>query len=149
MTRLRFAAILLLATTLGAECSTEPSDELLAAKARWEREGYASYTYDYAQQCFCPVEFIGPVTIRVVNGSVTEVTDKQTGNTVPLEQFGRRWPTVPELFELVERAGREADDFDVTFHPVTGHPTDFFADWIENAVDDELGFDATNLQPLR
>src|SRR5688500_8373671 len=101
MTFLRYVAILSLAAALGAECPTEPSDELMAAKARWARQGLTSYTYDYAQQCFCPIEFAGPVTIQVVNGSVTAVTDKRTGNSVPLEQFGRAWPTIPELFELV------------------------------------------------
>lgn len=147
---IRPVRIVLLALLLGAECPTGPEErtELALARARWARQGFVDYAYDYARDCFCAYEVTRPVTIHVHAGAVVAVFDRQTGAAVPNPLFGMRWPTVPELFDEIDRARREADDLRVTYDPATGLPIEFFADWIERAADDESGFRASNPRRL-
>ena len=132
---------------IGAACPTSPdgSAELQRARARWASQGLADYRYDYARTCYCLQEATRPVTIEVRDGIVVSVVDRQTGQVVTT-LHGQPWPTISDLFAEVTRATREADDFHVTYDPERGHPTEFFADWVEQMADDESGFMATNVR---
>ncbi|HYD52467.1 MAG TPA: DUF6174 domain-containing protein [Gemmatimonadaceae bacterium] len=143
--------LLLVATLLaGAGCPTEPVevDELVAARRRWTAEGPRAYAFDYARNCFCLAETTRPVTIHVRAGVVEAVFDRLTGQRVTIDPRFPPWPTIPQLFDEVARAAREADDFRVAYDARLGFPVDFFADWIERAADDESGFTAANVRPL-
>jgi hypothetical protein len=146
---LRPLLLLIFLPLLGAACPTSPegSSELQRARMRWARQGLVSYRYDYARSCFCLAESTRPVTIEVRDGAVATVIDRETGQVVTTSH-GIRWPTIPDLFAEVERATREADDFRVTYDRERGHPTEFFADWIARAADDEGGFSASNVRAV-
>lgn len=146
--RLLPAALALL--LLGAACPTAPAgrDDLREARTRWTSQRISHYRYDFQRSCFCPMEAVRPVTIEVLGDSVVSVRDRATGQPLPTVAFGRRWPTVQDLFAELERAVRDADSLEATYDVTTGHPVRARIDWIRNAVDDESEFTAGNLQRL-
>lgn len=146
LSRLLPAALLLLTTA--ATCPTEPAGdaELREARRRWTSQGLVHYRYDYQRSCFCIREATRPVTIEVRAGAVVSVIDRETGASLPLEAFGRRWPTVADLLDEVERAVEEADRLEVTYDPTTGHPASVSIDWLRNAADDETAFTAGDVR---
>ena len=44
-----------------------------AARARWEANGPASYTYEYRLSCFCPPQLLELARVTVTEGTVTDV----------------------------------------------------------------------------
>ena len=93
--------------------------------------------------CFCGAESRGPVRVRVQGMAVVERVYVDTGGPVP-GTFAELFPTVDGLFALV-RSAIEGGAYEVrvTYHAVLGVPIDVWIDYIENAVDDELGLTVT------
>ncbi len=59
------------------------------------------------------------------------------------------YPTIPDLFADVEASlARKPFSVRVEYDAELGYPREFFADFVENAVDEELGFLATDLTPI-
>lgn len=114
--------------------------DLTVNRARWEAVGLETYVYDVQRSCFCPVEAVGPVRVRVENGAIVSRTYPQTGDTVRTA-FADVFPTIDGLFDVLERAiEQDAADIQVTWDPDTGVPLSFFIDYIANAVDEEQGY---------
>jgi len=117
--------------------------ELDANRARWSSLGPDSYVYAMQRLCYCAVESIGPVRITVEADTVTERVYVETGQPVP-EVARTAFPTVDGLFEILERAMEDgAYEIRVTYDPDLGVPIDFWIDFLENAVDEELGVQVT------
>ena len=120
-----------------------PLEELEQARERWEAYEPANYSYAVRRLCFCAPESIGPVRVVVSNGIVVEARYVATSDTVPTS-FRSLFPAVEGLFDILEDAyDNDASDVDVTYDPNTGVPTNFFIDYIENAIDDEVGYEVT------
>lgn len=124
-----------------AACSDDP-DGPEDQRALWRELGIVSYEIDLAISCFCPTPHL--VTVAVENDVIVGVTDLETGDQLDASQFARFY-TVEQLFNLIERAEREADQFEVEYHGELHHPTSIDIDWIENAIDDELAVQASGL----
>ncbi|HMB89921.1 MAG TPA: DUF6174 domain-containing protein, partial [Rhodothermales bacterium] len=54
--------------------------------------------------------------------------------------------TIDGLFEVLQRALKEADDVEVDYDAQYGFPTRIAIDYYKNAVDDEVSYRATDLQ---
>ena len=120
-----------------------PREELERARELWEEYEPANYSYAVRRFCFCATEAIGPVRVVVSNGIVVEARYVATTDTVPTS-YRSLFPTVAGLFDILEDAyDSDASDVDVTYDTNTGVPTEFFIDYIENAVDDEVGYEVT------
>ncbi len=120
----------------------EPENPLLidleANRERWIDLGLLDYDLTLLRGCFCPIESIGPVTVRVRNGEIVSQTYTETGMPVP-EQHAVFFPAVDGLFDVILQAiESEADHMTVTYDSNTGAPAEIFIDSIEAAVDDEL-----------
>ncbi len=126
-----------------AVCSPqEPENPLLIElevnRERWIALGLLDYDLTLVRSCFCLVESIGPVTVRVRNGEVVSQTYTETGMPVP-EQHAVFFPAVDGLFDVIlEAIEFDADHITVTYDSDTGAPMEIFIDSIEAAVDDEL-----------
>ncbi len=126
-----------------AVCSPqEPENPLLveleANRERWVDLGLTDYELTLLRGCFCPIESIGPVTVRVRNGEIVSQTYTETGMPVP-EQHAVFFPNVDGLFDIIlESIESDADRMTVTYDSNTGAPAEIFIDSIEAAVDDEL-----------
>lgn len=113
---------------------------------RWEAAAIHSYTFRYELNCFCGGPGVRPVEIEVRDGSVFAVSfsDGEPPEPYALDAY----PTVPDLFHQVRAAlDRKPFAVRVEYDGVLGYPREFFADFLENAVDEELGFQATDLVP--
>ena len=132
------AAILLLASLACGDSTGPEMDRLSEQRALWEAQGLQNYTYDVQRVCFCP--FREGVRVTVSNGSVAGATDLATGEVLePSEvQF---YLTIDGLFDLVQNAyDRNAHEVQVEFDPSRGYPTRIYIDYLENVIDEELGF---------
>jgi hypothetical protein len=139
--------LVILAPLLAACGATGPEDARLAALeahlARWHRVGPTSYVYAIERMCFCPAEYLGPVRVWVENREVVELAYVDTGLGVAPD-LAAEFPTVEGLFEVLRSAiERRADRIDVTYDAVLGLPLDFWIDYSEMAVDEELGMRVT------
>lgn len=135
------AVLLVLAVPACGILSPEDgSDELAEARARWSRTGLDSYVWTVDRACYCGA--FGEAEIRVVEGEKVSVVRTATGEPVP-EAEARWFPTVEELFDVVERAIREADDLRAEYDRDTGAPLLVDVDWLEQAIDDEVRYTAT------
>lgn len=132
----RALALALTLALTGCGLLTEPEDELAEARARWDKAGLVSYSFQYSLYCFCGAPANLPLIIEVVNGEIAGAWN--LNDFEPLEpSLLASLHTVPELFEIAERALREADDHRLSYHELYGYPTTMVLDWLGNAIDDE------------
>jgi hypothetical protein len=142
-----------LAVVLSACGVTDPDvyeterDRLAASRELWSSQGFDSYAYVLQPRCYCLVTAAGNVFVR--NGQITGVTSVETGEPVP-QTWLQVYMTVDQLFALIEDAiDRSAHSLDIAYHAQYGYPTHIRIDYIENMIDEEMGFEASSLAPLR
>lgn len=157
-TRLRrisqFAVLAVLPALLGA-CSVvgidgydDDRDRLETARAVWRSQGIDSYSFVLQRLCFC-AGGTEPATVLVRGGERISVTVVETGQPVPAD-FTQYYLTVDELFDFIADAiDRKAHSIRVSYHATLGHPTSIAIDYLENAIDEEMAFEASALQPMR
>ena len=144
---MRNAFSLLLCLSLGG-CADLGFDvrtltDLERAQRRWERWRPDSYVYAIERLCFCPVEYRGPVRVRVDGNVVSERTYVDTGQPVPAA-MADGFPAVNGLFVILASAlDEDAHEVRVSYDPETGVPLDFWIDYQEMTADEELGMRVT------
>jgi hypothetical protein len=122
-------------------------DALESARDRWEDQGPDSYRMNVTRICFCAVEWIGPVLVRVTPTGVTR-TYVSDGRAV-LVDAERFFPTVEGLFDEIEEALEEgAHRVQATYDPRSGAPLEVFIDYDERVADEEQGWTLTAPEPL-
>lgn len=149
--RARLAAVGLVA--LLASCSiTEPgrggdAGELARNRQKWASAGLHDYEFDYQLSCFCAPETTEPVHVMVRGDQLASVSRNRDGLPA-LRQYGM-WPTVPALFDDVQRLiDQKSDRLEVTYDPTYGYPRSIVVDVYLQAADDESSQTASNLRPL-
>ena len=114
-----------------------PLDRLRRQRSLWMAQSHTDYHYVLRRGCFCTPETVGPVEVEVQGGQVVALTYVETGDAV--SNWTELWPTIPGLFDLLERAlDGEADDVQIEYHPTLHYPVTADIDYIEEAIDDEL-----------
>lgn len=135
-----------------ASCSTGSTDgaaprlSVESQERLWEEARPTNYRYHFQQQCFCLPAQVQPVIVEVRDDRIVRVTSVTSGQDVP-DDPNLRWPTIPELFELV--AGAETDRPDelvVRYDPRFGYPTHIEIGSL--AADAGVVYTATGLEPL-
>ena len=140
----RALALALTLVIAGCGLPTEPENELSEARARWVGVGLVSYSFQYSLSCFCGGPANLPLIIEVVNGEITRAWN--LNGLEPLDpSLLTSLHTIPELFEIAERALREADDHQLRYDEFYGYPTTMEIDWILNAIDDEQRYQSSCL----
>jgi len=121
-------------------------DALHANRATWEALDVATYSFDFAWNCFCFEEYVEPVTITVTDGEITEVTRVADG----LEGLSfDAYKTFDELFEmLIEYYDEQAYSMSVSYDDQHGYPTAAWVDQDLMLADEERGFSVSNVQQL-
>jgi hypothetical protein len=109
-----------------------------AARTRWDAAGIEDYDWTYARRCFCP-----PLEVEVhVEGGAAVARELRPGDgSVPADGTAVEILTMVDLFDVVQEAIEEADGFSVAYDPDTGRVVALDVDPIENAVDDEFGYE--------
>ncbi|MBY5164115.1 DUF6174 domain-containing protein [Salsipaludibacter albus] len=120
-----------------------PPDEALAeARARWDAAGIDDYTMVVDPQCFCG--FYGEVEVEVVDGEVVEVRPSEP--EVSADDYQGIDLTVEGIFADIDdtiATGMAA----VAYDPDLGYPTSADLDPMPDAVDDEITYLVTSLEP--
>ncbi|GAB5520816.1 MAG: hypothetical protein RhofKO_30670 [Rhodothermales bacterium] len=154
---MRITVFVLLTATLSG-CSLFGVDgrqsDVNRAQQTWDNAAPSDYEFDLAIGCFCAY-WQGPATVVVRADTVHALLDATTGEVLQddfsngpvLERLGGDVPTIDDLFTIVKDALREsADDLDVDYDPTYGYPTSISIDYLEDAVDDEVGYTVTNVR---
>jgi hypothetical protein len=141
----------LLLAALPAGCSDQGPEapglqaELEANLVKWLAQRPADYVYEIERLCFCMVEARGPVLVTVAGGQVVDRTYTDGSGDVPAD-FASLFPAADGLFDIIEEAlDRDAHEVLVTWDDETGLPVDFWIDYIEFAVDEEVGYRIVSL----
>lgn len=115
--------------------------ELERARALWEATGPSDYSYAVERLCFCG--YTGPARVTVEDGEVVSVVSL-TEQQLPIEPSEDLFPSVDGLFDILEDAmARDVHSITATYDPETGVPVEFFIDYQEFTVDEELGMRVT------
>lgn len=135
-----------------AGCSGGPSgsdaprndvlQKLADQQAVWAAKKLDDYSFTITRACFCP--FTEPVVVTVVDGAVTSAS--RDGKPVPAPELQGLPTTIPALFAAV-RSNANAARVTVDWDPTFGYPFNIAIDAIENAVDDEFGYQVTDFRP--
>ena len=114
--------------------------DLVAARARWTANGGGDYDLTARALCFCP--YGGqPVRVVVRGGRVVEALVVATGQPVP-SSVAPIYRPIDQLFDVIEDAvQRRAHRIEATYDAHYGYPTHFLIDYVENAADEEFGYE--------
>lgn len=150
MSFLRFS-ILLMVSFLLLQCdrdnvSDQELKKLEEAKKIWIASKNSNYSFNYLQSCFCA--YVAETTIIVMSDTVHAVLNAETGEEVIVEtENGEKpiqevwpgmFPTIDELFAILEHAANEADYMKGSYDATQGMPISVDIDYYRNAIDDEV-----------
>ena len=148
----RRVALVAVALAASAACSDlgpqSQVDELQVAQELWRSQRPLRYAYTIQRQCFCTEDARGPVRVTV-DGEVVVSQSYEDGRAVDITAAG--WfPSVGGLFSvLLEGFDEGAHEIRATYDPELGVPVDFWIDYNQNTIDEELGFTVTEaVQPI-
>ena len=98
--------------------------ELEQAQARWNGAGLLDYQVEVRLGCFCQAALQGFSRLTVQAGQVVAadpLTPTPGAEDIPLDA----WPTVPEVFELIEGASHQSNytEIEAQYDRTLGYPT--------------------------
>jgi hypothetical protein len=143
---------LLLLSLILAGCSAFPSSggDVERNLDKWEAQDISDYRFNLHIGCFCPWSDLMPLTIEVRDGEPVSITSGGEQVTDPFLESFRQYDTVEELFGVILSAQESgADEIKVEYDLKYGFPTSIAIDYIELAMDDEMGFYVTEFEVLK
>ena len=128
-------------------CNNPPNSDLIEwqrNKTKWEKINLSAYFFNFRASCYCIDEWVKEVTITVTADTISSVVfiDNQQP---PTQIKPNQWHTVDKLFDIAKSVLDEAYTFELEFDSKLGYPTLIAVDWLEDAVDDEVTYFASNL----
>jgi hypothetical protein len=143
--------VLAAAALLMSGCGDDPlgpeQEAFEAARARWDANGPASYTYHYRLSCFCPPQLLETARVTVTDGEVTDVYLLDSDAPAPPDTHDL-YPTVEGLFDrLAASLANDPVVFEATYDGALGYPTSAQVDISEQIADEEYSFTASDLSP--
>jgi hypothetical protein len=139
-----------LSVLMGCSDAFDSAEEReLAAQARWDDAGLLDYQVEVRLSCFCQAALPIFTRLHVRAGQVvaTEPVAASPGSEeIPLEA----WPTVPEVFELIESASHQSiyTEIEAQYDPTLGYPTSVELRCKAEVLDCGATYDLQNLAPL-
>lgn len=139
----------LVAATLGSSLVVLSAPTIATVReqqALWQSQGIMTYQFVYQKLCFCPPPN-SAVRLTVLDEQLVAAHDVVTGAPVGRSRWSD-FATVDELFNILLAAeAGGADSMQVSYDPVRGYPTRIAIDYIEEAIDDEVTYLVTALEP--
>lgn len=149
--RLAVLAAVTIAATVACSDPLGPQtqrDELQEAQDLWRSRRPLRYAYTIQRQCFCTEDARGPVRVTVAGETVVSqlYEDGRMVDAAATDWF----PSVDGLFAvLLDAIDEGAYEIRVTYDAQFGVPVDFWIDYSQNIIDEELGFMVTAaVQPI-
>lgn len=122
----------------------DPGVALEQARARWEASGVTGYRMTLARVCECPAPTAAVVVVR--EGRVAGVSDVETGEPLAPE-VAAFFLSVDEIFDALAAGIAEGARVEATYDPVLGYPVHVLVDPVSSAIDDEVAYDISDLEP--
>jgi uncharacterized protein DUF6174 len=146
--------LIFLAIVLSACSAFQPKSDLDRAQDKWQDASISHYRFNLSVGCFCVYRGEMPLTVEVKDGQIVSI-EHQDGSPVDsanLEYF-QRYATVEKIFAEIGNgfkgeAEKEADKVSVEYDETYGFPKQVSVDFIEQAVDDELGLTIDKFEAL-
>jgi Family of unknown function (DUF6174) len=148
--RFRRSWAVIAALSLLASCSdpfgSGEERELERAQARWSEAGGQDYEVDVRLGCFCQAARSVFTRLTVQAGQVVAaepLTPTPGAEDIPLNA----WPTVPEVFGLIESASRQSHytEIEAQYDPTLGYPIRLELRCEENVTDCGTLYELENL----
>lgn len=146
---LRFFTIGLVSLMLLVACNplAPLSAKLKTQKQAWQAEAIGSYELELQRICFCGPELTEVVKLTVSAGEIGAVVYRDTGEAVA-EVNRQYFPDIDGLFGVLEDAiVRGAHSIEVSWDENDAFPKEISIDYVENAADEELGFNVLSFSP--
>ena len=119
---------------------------LLEARTLWRAQGLMDYRYTFRRSCFCAPPATDPVIVTVRGNAVVFVARVDDGAPVDPASYD----SIEGLFRLLEEAiDQEAHQVRAEYDAELGFPKTAFIDRDAMIADEELGFEASGVQPNR
>jgi len=103
--------------------------------------------FEFQRSCFCPPDFLRPVRIEVLDGTVNSAlyVDTEEPISLPLTSV----LTIDDLLDEI-RDATDGTAFSVVadYDADLGYPISVSIDYIEHAIDDEMSFNVSSFQLL-
>lgn len=133
--------------TLAACSSSIQEQELAEAREQWSRQP-RSYELTWQQDCFCSIDMVRPIRIRVVEGQITSATFVDDRVDVP-ESIRDTLVTVDGVFDRIEDAIDDgAAQIDVEYDATWGYPASLYIDYSRRTADEELAMQLSDFAPI-
>ena len=117
--------------------------KFIEAKNNWINSNITSYNFDFRWSCYCTEEKTRSVKIFVKDREIFKILDNQTGLEIPNEEG---YYDIDKLYLYIEQQLKEYPyEMNIKYNE-NGVPTEFYVDYIKEAIDDEMGFVITNIQ---
>jgi hypothetical protein len=149
----RFPWALFASTTVLCGCSdafdSGEERELAQAESRWDGAGLLDYQVEARLGCFCQAALPVFTRLEVRAGQVVvaePLAPSPVSDDIPLEA----WPTVPDVFDLIEGASRQSvyTEIEVEYDPTLGYPSRLNLRCKANVTDCGATYELQNLVPL-
>lgn len=128
------------ATSTPGVTQETPSVQLAVARGRWRAADLSDYSFTFQWVCFCILEFVAPVDIRVKGSSIDEVSYTE-GSGLQGAADPSDYLTVDGLFALIRDAIEVgAASVDIQYEPKLGYPVSGDIDYSRTIADEERGF---------
>jgi len=119
----------------------------MLGRKTWALNQPEDYVYQIEQHCYCP----GPpkAEVFVVAGKVAQIKDSQSGQVITDPSQLRRFKTVPQLFEQIDRIlAAKPDSVTLKLDRYLGYPARFTANPSYRMADEEIDYRINWLKPL-
>jgi hypothetical protein len=137
----------LVSTIAGCSGLFEPEgSELEENMEKWAESGIEDYRFRFQRLCFCIS--VDVFLVEVVDGEIVSATVADTGEE-PHPAVVDQILTIDSIFAAIQDAmDRDAHSLSVTYHETLGYPTEVDIDYLENAIDEEMSYRASDVVEL-
>lgn len=104
--------------------------------AKWQSHNLESYKISFQRSCFCPQEYLQPMTIEVKDALVTSAMTKD--NRKVKNEVMESVNSVSQVFAQIEKALSKSELIEVTYDQQYGYPSQVFIDHSKRMADEEV-----------
>lgn len=149
MSTLKRFTIILTIIVLTA-CSVTPQSPLAANRQKWEAQHINHYRFHLLISCFCAFRDKMPLTIEIKDGQVVSMLDNQGQSLAAFADAFETYNSIGKLFGILDSAlNGGADKVTVEYNADYGYPQSISIDYVEQAMDDEMGFTINEFEILK
>ncbi len=142
------SGVLLLEACSDSAVTPITKTDLSQARERWEQSGFDSYEITQTRNCYC---ILGgqPVRLRVWQDTLRSATNLIDSAAV-MPDLLEAYLSVDQLFDFIETIDpAQVARYEVSYDSLFGYPTSFYVDYSTQVADEEIGYECTDLHPMR